>query len=70
MNGGLYLEGLKKFFISILLAILIFIVSSIFIQILFPGDGAEIIVAEITIISTLIFCTFTIVDTIKKYSNK
>ena len=70
MNGGLYLQGLKNFFISIILAIVIFILSSLFMQMLFPGDGAEIVIAEITIISTLIFCTLTIVDTIKKYSKK
>ena len=70
MNGGVYLQGLKNFFTSIILAIVIFILSSLFMQMLFPGDGAEIVIAEITIISTLIFCTLTIVDTIKKYSKK
>lgn len=55
---------------SLLLGILVFFAFFFVLANIFNGSSAEMAILGISIISTIIFCTYTIMDTIKKYCGK
>lgn len=55
---------------SILYGLIIIVASSYLFSIIFNGEDAEIFIIGIAITSTIIFCTYTIIDTIKEYCRK
>ena len=55
---------------SILYGVVIIVVSLYLLSIVFNGEDAGIFIIGITITSTIIFCTYTIIDTIKEYCKK
>lgn len=55
---------------SFLLAILIFFGIGYPLGLILNGDFAGMTIVAISILSTIVFCTYTIIDTIKKYCDK
>lgn len=60
----------KNLIKSLLFGILVFFGFLYTLGFIFNGDDAGIAVVGISIISTVVFCTYTIIDTIKKYCDK
>ena len=55
---------------SILYGVIIIVASLYLFSIIFNGEDAGIFIIGIAITSTIIFCTYTIIDTIKEHCRK
>lgn len=60
----------KNLIKSFLLGILIFFGSFFAMGFVFNGEGAGIAIVGISTISTIIYCTYIIIDTIKEHCSK
>lgn len=60
----------KNLIKSFLFGMLIFFGFGYTLGIIFNGDFAGVAIVGISIISTIVFCTYTIIDTIKEYCDK
>lgn len=60
----------KNIIKSFLYGIVVFFVFAGILGSIFNGDFGELAVVGISVISTMVFCTYTIVDTIKEYSGE
>lgn len=60
----------KNLLKSFLFGMLVFFGFGCTLGVIFNGNSAGIAIVAISIISTIVFCTYTIVDTIKEYCGK
>lgn len=60
----------KNLIKSFLFGMLIFFGFGYTLGIIFNGDFAGVAIVGISIISTIVFCTYMIIDTIKEYCDK